>query len=173
MKTIVTVALRQGLIAGLLGFVFLLGLFFMGRHPMLISPVFDFRIILFGVFFFFTLREIRDAHRGGILYFWEAMIACFMITVSYAMLSGLGFYAFGTLNDNFVPEYIRVMTEHLKGISPEDIQRIGKDSFERNLSALPSTNAGDLAVLYFWQCFPIGLFISIILSVIVRRQPKT
>jgi hypothetical protein len=61
----------------------------------------------------------------------------------------------------------------LRSIPDDVIKRIGKDVYVRNLAALPLTKAADLALLYFWQSFLISLFLSVILSVILRRQPKT
>jgi hypothetical protein len=65
------------------------------------------------------------------------------------------------------------MTEYLKGFPEEDIERIGEESYQRNLESLPATNMGQIALMYIVQSFAIGLFVSIILSVILRKQPKT
>jgi hypothetical protein len=64
------------------------------------------------------------------------------------------------------------MSQYLNTFSKEDIERIGKEVFERNLNQLPTTNISVLAMTYFVQGLAIGFFVSIILSVIVRRQPK-
>jgi hypothetical protein len=64
------------------------------------------------------------------------------------------------------------MTEYLNGWPEEDIARVGKETFERNLQDLPSTNMGQIATMYLVQSFGIGLFVSIIMSVILRKQPK-
>ena len=72
----------------------------------------------------------------------------------------------------FLQSYITLSAEQLKSLPPDVIERIGKDTFDRNLATLPATNAFDLALLYFIQSFMIGLFVSIILSVVLRRQPK-
>jgi hypothetical protein len=73
----------------------------------------------------------------------------------------------------FVSDYVAQFLEQAKAFPPEVIERIGKEVFERNLATLPETTAFDLAFLYFYQCFVISLFISIIISVILRRQPQT
>jgi hypothetical protein len=80
---------------------------------------------------------------------------------------------FGAFETNFIPEYIRLMTEYLKSAPEDEVARVGKETIERNLQALPSTNMGQIATLYLVQSFGIGLFVSIIMSVILRKQPKT
>ena len=50
---------------------------------------------------------------------------------------------------------------------------MGKEIYERNLAELPTTNISRLTITYFIHGLVIGFFVNIILSVILRRQPKT
>jgi len=79
---------------------------------------------------------------------------------------------FGNFEPDFIASYINRMTVYLQTFSKEDIERIGKEVFDRNLKALPATNIYEMAKTYFAQGLAIGLFVSIILSVITRKQPK-
>jgi hypothetical protein len=173
MKPLVAVPLKYGAIAGVLGIVVVLGLYYLGKHPFLFPVYTDFRIFLFGVFIFFTLKELRDFNYGGVLYFWEGLIGSFIFTAAFAIIASAGVGIFSSLVHDFVTSYISMSVEQLKALPADVIARIGKDVYERNLAMLPTTNAFDLAMLYCVQCFMIGFFISIILSVILRRQPKT
>ena len=172
MKALVKVSMRYGVLAGLTGFGLLLGLYYMGRHPFLIPVFMDFRIILFAVFIFFTLREIRDYHQNGILYFWQGVFGSFLFTVCYALTSAFLLWAFINAVPQFLSDYITRSIQQLRKLPPVIIERIGKGVYERNLEMLPATNSVDLSLLYFSQSLMISLFISIILSVILRRQPK-
>ncbi len=172
MKALAQVPVKYGALAGLLGAGLMIALFYMGRHPFIIPVFFDFRIFLFGVFIFFSLKEVRDFYLNGTMLFWEALIASFVFVVTYAILSSAILWVFGIANNAFVQTYIDLSIEQIKTLPQEVIDRIGKDVYDRNLELLPTTNAFDLAALYFVQCFLIGTFISIILSVILRRQPK-
>jgi hypothetical protein len=163
--------LRFGLIGGVVGFGLIVALFYMGSHPLLVPVFLDFRIVLFGVFLFFSLRELRDYYFGGILYFWQGMVAGFILIITFAIIASGLMVAFGSLESRFVSTYIEQFTEQARQFPPEVIDRIGREAFERNLATLPGTSPFDLALLYFWQCFVIGFFISIIISVILRRQP--
>jgi hypothetical protein len=64
------------------------------------------------------------------------------------------------------------MTTQLKSLDPAIIDQLGKDAYERNLSTLPATNGGTLAFDYFIKSLMISFFVSLIISVILRRQPK-
>lgn len=172
MSPLVKVSLRYGAIAGLIGSALLTGLYYMGRHPFLIPVYMDFRIVLFGVFIFFTLREIRDYYQSGILYFSHGIFASLLFTLCFTAVSTLFVIVFSRIVPEFLADYIRLTEEQLRSLPPEVVESIGKDVYERNLEMLPETNSFDLGLLYTLQSFLISLFISIILSVTLRRQPK-
>jgi hypothetical protein len=172
-RSLALIAIRWGAIASVLAVSLLIAMYYLGRHPLMVAPFLDFRIILYGIFIFFALREFRDYQQQGILYFWQGMAGSFLLVAVAGTLSASFFWIFGTLETDFVPSYIRQMTEYLKNFPEEDIKRIGKEVYERNLNSLPSTNMAQLASTYLAQSFVIGLFVSIILSVILRKQPKT
>ncbi|MBX2896497.1 MAG: DUF4199 domain-containing protein [Cyclobacteriaceae bacterium] len=168
----VFIAMRNGLLAGVLGIVFLLVLYYVGRHPFLFPIYFDFRIIMLSVFVVMSLKELRDDHQQGLLSFGAAMICAFLFTLVFAVLV-MGFvWIFSALNPAFVTDYIQLMTTQLRALDASIIEQIGKDAYERNLSALPATNGGTLAFDYFIKSLMISFFVSIIISVILRRQPK-
>ena len=168
----VAIAVRNGLIAGVVGTIMLLGLYFMGRHPFLIPPYLDFRIILFGVVLFFTLKEFRDYYQEGILHFWQGMFMSLVFTAVFALIGFVVIWGFAEWRPEFVRSYISLTLDQIKLIPPEIVERIGKAEYDRTVKAIPGTRAFDLAYLYFWQSFGLSFFVSIIISVILRRQPK-
>jgi len=173
MKPFFQVPLKYGAIAGVIGAALVVTLYYLNRHPFLVPVQFDFRIILFSVFLFFSLKEFRDFYQNGELYFWQGLISSFLLVATFALVAATLISIFSALVPGFVASYIRLFSEQLRTWSPQDIERIGKENFERNLKLLPSTNTLDLALLYVGQSFGIGFFISIILSVVLRKQPKT
>lgn len=172
-KTLVKISLRYGAVAGILAFLLMLVMFYMGSHPMLVSPFLDFRILLFGVFMFFALREFRDYYQEGVLYYWQGLIGGLVVVFLASGIASVLLYLFALWEPKFVTIYIDQLTEYLRSFPAEDIERIGKDVYQRNLDDLPSTNGKDLAQTYFMQGVVIGLFVNLILSVILRRQPKS
>jgi hypothetical protein len=173
MKPFVKVSLKYGLLAGFIGPLLMIGLYNMNRHPFLIPVFLDSRIILFGVFIFFTLKEIRDYYQGGILYFWQGIFASFLFTVAFAVVGMAALAAFMGTVPEFLSSYVSLSMQQLRSLPEEVIARIGKEVYAYSLETLPGTKTSDLLFLFFWQSFTISLFISIILSVILRRQPKT
>jgi Protein of unknown function (DUF4199) len=171
-RTLLKVSARYGVVAGVLAFILVVVIYYMGSHPLLVSPFLDFRILLFGVFIFFTLKEFRDYHQGGILYFWQGLAGGAAVTLTATTITSCMLWLFGDWDDEFVISYVNQLTEYLKSFPKEDIERIGKEIYERNLMALPATDSVDLTQTYFMQGLAIGFFVNIILSVILRKQPN-
>ena len=172
MKLLFKVSLRYGLVAGFLSVILLMALFYLGRHPFLIAPFLDFRILLFGIFIFFDLKEFRDYYQSGVLYFWQGMIGSAVVVVISTLVSSIGLQLFGSLEKDFIASYVKEFTAYMNTFPKEVVEQIGKEVFERNLKELPATNITDLVQTHFAQGIVIGFFVSIILSVILRRQPK-
>jgi hypothetical protein len=164
--------LIYGSIAGILGFAFAVLLYYLNRHPFLIPVYLDSRIFLFAVFMFLLLRELREVHYSGILYFWQGLIACFLFVGVFAMMTSVLIVLFGFAIPAFVESYIDLTILQIRSLPVDVIEKIGKDVVASNLKDLPSTNAFDLGTLYLGQSFMIGLFLNIIISVISRRTPK-
>lgn len=171
-KKLLLISVRYGVVAGVLAAVLMITMFYLGRHPMMTSPFFDFRILLFGIFVFFTLKEFRDYEQQGVLYFSQAMLGGLAAVMVASATSSVLLFLFGSWEGRFVSTYVAQVTAYLKGFSDEDIGRIGKDVYERNLNMLPATNISNLAITYFVHGLMIGFFVNIVLSVIVRREPK-
>lgn len=171
MKPILRVPLFYGAIAGALGFAILILLYYLNRHPFLFPMFLDSRILLFGIFMFFSLRELRDLHLGGILYFWQGLMASLLFIFIFSLVVAIALSAFMAVVPEFLQSYIALTTAQIKSLPVEVIDRIGKNVVESNLKSLPSTNEFDLVALYTGQSFAIGFFLMIIISVIVRRTP--
>ena len=171
-KILLKISVRYGAAAGILAFVLLVVMYSLGPHPLLVSPFLDFRTLLFGIFIFFTLKEFRDFNQEGTLYFWQGMLGGFFVIFIATMITSFLLWLFGSWKEEFVVSYIAQITTYLKSFPKADIERIGKEVYERNLNALPTTNILDLTQTYFMQGIIIGFFVNVILSVILRRQPK-
>jgi uncharacterized membrane-anchored protein YitT (DUF2179 family) len=169
---LISIGLTWGALAGTLTIVLVAAMYYIGRHPLMVSPFMDFRILLLGVCVFFSLREFRDGHQNGALFFWQGMVGSFIMVVVASTIASILLLAFCSFESSFIPSYVKAMTEYLKTFPPEDIVRIGKDVYQRNLDQLPATNSKQIASLYFMQSLMIGFFVSIILSVILRKEPK-
>jgi hypothetical protein len=167
------IVIRYGLMAGVLGFALLVILYYAGRHPFVIPVFFDFRILLFALVLVFSLRDYREFHNEGLLSFAQGMVGSFVLTFAYALVSSILLFAFVSWNAEFLSSFIELTLKQAKSYPVEDIERMGKETFEQGLKAIQEADAAYLAKRYFFQSFIISFFISIIISVILRRQPKT
>jgi Protein of unknown function (DUF4199) len=172
LNPLIRVPIRYGILGGILGFVLIVILYYIGRHPFMIGVVLDFRIALFGVFMFFILKEIRDYHFGGLLFFWQGLIATAIFTVVFAVIASGLIWIFGINVPGFVIKYVELATNQLKSMPPEALKEIGQSTYDGIARAIKEVDAFYLAKRYFGQCYLISLFVSIILSVILRRQPQ-
>lgn len=169
---LIKIALRYGAIASVIGFALVVMLFYTDKHPFLIPVYADFRIFLFGVFIFFALKEYRDQQGEGILYFWQGMVGSYVFLLSFGLAAALAVYLLTLADTSFVTEFVRLFTEQAKSIPLEELERVGKEDFERNLLELSNTNGYNMALLHFKQSLIIGFFISIIITIVLRKQPK-
>lgn len=169
----VRVSTRYGLIGSALGATVIIVLYSIGRHPFLIPVIFDFRIILFSILLFFSAKEFREYYQNGILYFWQGMMMSLVFTLVFALITSFVIWAFATWKPEFVAEFVKLFQERYRAFPPQQlVEQVGKETFERNLQALAATKPIDLARQFFWQSVVISLFLSVIISVILRRQPK-
>jgi len=170
---ILRVPLKYGFFGGLLGIAVMLFIFYFGtNHPQLFPVFLDFRILLFAIFIFFSIREFRDFKQAGVLHFWQGMIigmACYL-TISLVVSVFLG--VFGTLVPEYTQHYIDEIGTILRTSESEIIEKVGEEAYKNQVETLPFTTITDLAVDYLLKSMFIGLFLTIIISVILRRQPK-
>ncbi len=166
---LVRVAVRYGAVSAFLLLIFLITMFYTGRHPFLINLFLDPRFPVLGVMIFVGLRELRDYHLGGTLYFAQGMGTSFLLTFVCAVLCWAGLLVFATFDTRFVSEFITQATEQTRAFTPEDIQRIGKEAFDQSLRELQKADKFFMARRYFVQTFIISFFVSVIVTVVVRR----
>lgn len=173
MRPLFKVAFRYGVIGGLICSAVLTALYAMDIHPFLVPVFLDFRVFLFGVLIVFSLKEIRDYVYDGILFFWQGMIASYAMLMTTALIASAYTWAFATVSKQFLPEYVNFLLKQFTENKALIIENVGEEAYQQQLAKLPSTSAADLSADYFLKSMIIGLFLTIILSVILRRQPKT
>ncbi|MFM8912482.1 MAG: DUF4199 domain-containing protein [Flammeovirgaceae bacterium] len=169
---LVRISLRNGLIAGLFACAALVALYAIGKHPMLFQVFFDFRIILFGLFFTLTLKELRDNFQEGVLHFWQGMLSCLSFTAVFALVTTIFIVLLCNFYTPFLTNYIELGLAQAKALPAETVKEIGKEVYDNMINSLPNVTGWALARKYCWQSFIISFFFSIIISVILRRQPN-
>lgn len=176
MKPIVSIPLKYGLIGSLLAVVLLLVLFYTGTHPLLIPTFFDYRIVLFALFIFFGIKEFKDFYNNRFLQFWQGMVIGIGIYVVIGLVVGLFLVAFASVETNFYDEYIAGTISGLE-LNKEQLLNQGKvtiteEQYNDQLEKLKNTPVSYLGIDYFIKSGVLGFFLTIILSVVLRRSEK-
>src|SRR5258708_39244845 len=104
---------RYGLIGGVLGCIVIASLYYMGRHPFLLPLIFDFRIVIFSVFIFLCLKEVRGYHQQGNLFFWQGMIGSSVLVGTSAVMGSVFTWSLSRWDANFLSSYILILREQM------------------------------------------------------------
>lgn len=168
--------IKFGLIGSIFGMLLIVILFYSNRHPLLIPPMLDFRIVLFGFFIFFGIKEFRDYHNNGILNFWQGMVISFIIYMTIGIMVGLFIMIFAHLVPEFLNSYIsgtiHAMEMEKTRLLTDETMKISEEEFNRQVTLLKQTRPILLTVDYIIKSCLIGFFIAIILSVFLRKTEK-
>lgn len=167
---LVQVAIKFGLIGSLMNIIALLVLFYIGKHPLLLNPVLDARWPLYGLFVFASLRVLKDQN-GRILHFWQGMLLGFLVYLIMAQMTAAFIAVFGSIDStHFLSSYIAIAQEQILANKAALIENIGEKAVDNALKSLPNTTANNLAFDYFLKSMPIGLILTLILSIVMRRK---
>lgn len=167
---LVTVPVKYGLFGGFFSIVLFLILYFLGKNPLVVAGIFDFGLILIPIFIFFSIKEFRDYRNNKELRFWQGMTVGFINYVTIATVSALFIWLFLTLIDEqLLTSYIGDRTALLVENKQQFIESLGDITYEETLVELENTTAYIIAVDDFLKKVFIGLFLTIIFSVILRR----
>ena len=168
------VPFKYGFLGSFLIILGLLVLFFMGRHPLLLNPVLDARIPIYALIIFISIKVYKDQYGHGVMHFWQGMVMGMIAYLIMSLGAALFIFIMGEISaTNFLDEYIRISTGQLVANKELFIESIGEKTYIDTLAQLPTTKPIHLAVDYLLKSMPIGLFLTIILSVLLRRKETT
>ncbi len=171
-KDIYIIPLKYGGFAAVLSIILFLVLYYFGKNPLLIPPILDFRIILFPIILVFGIRDFKENRNSGHLHFWQGMSLGIQIIFIVSFLMAVFILLFGWLiEQDFVAAYIGQLTAQIQAVSEGVAESIGQEALDKTLELIPSTTILDLSSDYFIKSLPYGLFLTIIISLILRKKP--
>ncbi len=167
-KPIYLVALRFSLIGIALSISLFFLIYAMGRNPISDGKMFD--IIMFPIIIFFSLKEFRDFRNKGELRFWQGLTLGFMKTFIIAIASANFIYAFTQwISPEVLEEYREsryiLFTENKETL----IEDLNEGNYNRILAEINQISTADVALDDFYKKMLIGFFVTIIISVTLRR----
>ena len=170
------VVITYGLLAGaiLAGMIFLMMAivgdssdFEKGESIGYISMVVAFSMIFFGI------RSYRDKNLGGLITFNIAFRVAILITVIASACYVIGWMTYFNYVDNtFIERYTEFYTEKVNasGKTPAEI-KTELDAFHENMTSYK--NPLVMSLFTFLEVFPIGLVISILCAMLMRKSEVT
>ncbi len=168
---ILTISFRYGILAAFLSIVLFSILYFLGRNPLLIPSFLDFRLLLFPIFLVFSIRDFKENRNKGILHFWQGFSIGMLIVLIVAIVMGLYIYLLGSVIDpHFTFKYVHTTIQNILKLKEKIIAQIGQDQYNKTMQLLPTTTLFDLALDYFIKSFPLGIFLTILISLVLRRN---
>jgi len=168
------VPLKFGAVAALLNCALMFLLFKAERHPSLIPPYLDSRILVFLVFIYFALREYKVVYNNGILHFWEGLFMGISVYLTVGILGAFFILIISKYDASFVSMYIQNVVEGIEGAREEMLNgpqkvKMTEEEFDNLLDGLKQTTAAGLAIDYFIKSCIIGFLIPLVYSVIFRK----
>ncbi|MTI19441.1 DUF4199 domain-containing protein, partial [Fulvivirga sp. RKSG066] len=159
--------------ASVLAIVLMIVLFYSGKHPMLIPIFYDYRIFLFGVIIFFSIKEYREYYNGGILHFWEGLVNGFITYLIVAMIAGAFIWLFSIVVPDFLDQYV---AGTIKGLELDKQQLVSdgsititEEEYQKQVALLRTITPSVLTLDYIIKSLLIGFPLTLILSVFLRR----
>ena len=167
---IIAVGLRYGLVNGVLAILLFFAVMLFDENPLIVTKWFDYLLTL--GFVFFGVREFRLYYNGGALQFWQGVSVGFVTYVTAALLFAgvIGTYL-ATAGEEWVTDYVANRTTLVQENRENFTQELGEETYRQVLAEVQATTTFDLVLDDFYRKLMIGVFVTLIIAMVQRRQP--
>lgn len=163
-------SLKFGLMGGILIVILFVVMVFFEINPLVASKKLDFGFIILPIFIFFSVKEFRDFKNEGKLRFWQAIALGMLTLFILSALSAIIVWSFLSLfSDDFLKQYIIDRTYLLEEYKPMILESTSEEVYERTFQDLQNVTPAILAFDDYLKKIFTGIFITLIISVILRR----
>lgn len=166
-QAIVSVGVRYGVLGGVVCFVLMLLIYFMGYNPLAEAGQYSFIpipvVVFLGIKYF---KQFNDAELGFLRALRVGLSVSFYTALTAAMLLFIFLYFAG---DELVLEYKQQMLTLLERDREEQIKIFGQETYEQSLESLKGITPSMLAAYDFMGRFFVGLLFSIVAAVFFRK----
>ena len=165
---LISVPLKYGVIGGGLVILLYMIFYFLGKNPIVEIKLVD--ILILAVFIFFSLKEFRDRYNNRELHFWQGVSGGMITYFSIAIISALFILILLVVIDpgittNYIESRIALINENKEQL----VESINEQAYIDALAGVKKTTPLDLAFDDFLKKSIIGLFLTIIIAVILRK----
>ncbi len=170
MNPLVKIPARYGIAGVIIQGALFLVLYFIGENPLVGRTSWDFGFVMIPLMVFFGMKDFKVNHNRGELRFWQGMTSGFVIYGIIAVGSAFFIWNFltwadPTVLDAYIADRIQMIID-----KKEQIETVmGPEIYQDQLIKMENTKAWVVAVDDFWKKLSIGLFLTIIIAVLLRR----
>ncbi|MCS6833037.1 MAG: DUF4199 domain-containing protein [Flammeovirgaceae bacterium] len=128
---------------------------------------------LYGIFFVAALKYFRDRLQKGTLRYRQGIALCLTMNFLTAMLLGMWLYAYMTWLDAHplaLETHKKELYEHLKNNEQFFIENFGKESYQTQLTSIPTITASLIARDTAMRLLIAGFLMSFIFTAFFRKK---
>ena len=167
-NNLVAIPLKYGILGGSIVILLILIFYFLDLNPLVNIKVAD--LLLLSIFIFFSLKEFRDRYNDRRLHFWQGMTGGVINYLTIAVISAVFILLLTVIIDPEVTtKYIEGRIELLNENRQTLIDTMDEETYLKAVAGVQETTGLDLALDDFLKKTIIGLFLTIIIAVILRK----
>ncbi len=172
-KPLSKIAIKYGVIGGLISILLLLVLYYTGKNPFLYTRKIPFGIVLIPLFLFFAIKEYRDFKNNHTLHFWQGLLLGFVCYLIIALISAGFTRIFLSYHPEMLQEIMEVGIQAIEDNKEETIKNLGEATYKELLNNVSTnTTAYVIALEDFILKMFLGFFVTIIISLVLRKNTK-
>ena len=165
---LVAVPVKYGIIGGGVVILLFMAFYFLDLNPLVNIKMVD--VLILSIFIFFALKEFRDRYNHRELHFWQGMTGGVINYLTIAIVSAIFIYVMTVMIDpdmttNYIISRIEVLNENKQTL----VDTMDEKTFQDAMAGVKETTGFDLALDDFLKKSIIGLFLTIIIAVILRK----
>lgn len=156
-----------GILGGLLCLFTIGTMYILGTDPVGFTEIFGYMII--PIFVFLGVKNFRDNMNGGELGFGQGMTTGFFVYSILALISAIGIFIFLRLDPSVFADFKSSNIFLLEESKEVLIKQLDEKAYKKTLQNISNMTVLDVAINDFLRkVFP-GLFVTIIISIILKR----
>lgn len=142
--------------------------YFLDLDPLVNIKVAD--VLILSIFIFFALKEFRDRYNNRQLHFWQGMTGGVFTYLTIAIISAIFILLMTVIIDpemttNYIASRIELLNENKQKL----VDAMDEETYLKAVAGVKETSGFDLALDDFLKKSIIGLFLTIIIAVILRK----
>lgn len=170
---IVKNSLRFALICGIFACLIFLLARKLGSNPLIDLNHLFADIILFGIFIFFGAKDFKKYRNNGILHFWQGMSVGFVTYLGATILFFIFLMTYFAVDPSLLADYKIDAIAYLEERSDLYKERLGDIwDYDDQVRSIENITTGYLVKSAVLKKLITGLFVTPVISIILRRQPK-